>query len=157
MTAAGQSLSEFTFHRAGEDVRRSIFIVAVLVLAVARPAVSEPLTLKHAVELALAHSPLAAQTNADEQRAFASMQEARYQYLPQVAVGSGLGDSWGYPLSLEGSAPSLVNITAQSALFNPALREFVRSARQRVPGCRRHQQRPAQSDYSGHGNSRISN
>ncbi len=81
------------------------------------------------MELALTHSPLAAQTNADEQRAFASMQEARYQYIPQVTVGSGLGDSWGYPLSLEGSAPSLFNVTAQSALFNPALREFVRSAR----------------------------
>ena len=127
MTAAGQSLSEFTFHMAGEDVRRSILIVVLLVLGMGLPAVAEPLTLKHAVELALAHSPLAAQTNADEQRAFASMQEARYQYIPQVTVGSGLGDSWGYPLSLEGSAPSLFNATAQSALFNPALREFVRS------------------------------
>jgi outer membrane protein TolC len=30
---------------------------------------------------------------------------------------------------LEGSAPSLVNITAQSALFNPALRDYIRAAR----------------------------
>jgi outer membrane protein TolC len=30
---------------------------------------------------------------------------------------------------LEGSAPSLFNVSAQSALFNPALREFVRAAR----------------------------
>lgn len=90
---------------------------------------AEPLTLKRAVQLALTHSPLAGESAADEQRAFESMQEARTQYIPQVTVGSGLGDSWGYPLSLEGSAPSLFNVTAQSALFNPALREFVRAAR----------------------------
>jgi outer membrane protein TolC len=40
-----------------------------------------------------------------------------------------LGKSWGYPLSLEGSAPSIVNITSQSALLNPALRDFVRAAK----------------------------
>ncbi len=107
----------------------SLVFLLSWVMSLALPAGAEPLTLKHAVELALAHSPLAGETAADEQRAFASMQEARNQYIPQLAVGSGLGDSWGYPLSLEGSAPSLVNITAQSALFNPALREFVRAAR----------------------------
>lgn len=89
----------------------------------------QPLSLKRAVELALAHSPAAAQASADNQRAFASYREAKGQYLPQLVVGSGLGDSWGYPLSLEGSAPSLVNINAQSTLFNPALRDFVHAAR----------------------------
>ena len=92
-------------------------------------AAAEPLSLKRAVELALVHSPAAAQAGADVQRAYASFREARNQYIPQVLVGSGLGNSWGYPLSLEGSAPSLFNVTAQSSLFNPALREFVRAAR----------------------------
>jgi outer membrane protein TolC len=65
----------------------------------------------------------------DSQRAYAQYRQARDQYLPQLTVGSGLGATWGYPLSLEGSAPSIVNTTAQSAVFNPALREFVRAAR----------------------------
>jgi len=90
---------------------------------------AEPLTLKQVVDLALAHSTTAAGAGAEQQRAFASYREAHNQYLPQFLLGSGLGASWGYPLSLEGAAPSLVNLTAQSALINPALRDFVRAAR----------------------------
>ncbi len=104
-------------------------LILSLLIALSLPASGEPLTLKRAVALAVTHSPLAGEAGADEQRAFASMLEARNQYIPQVNVGSGLGDSWGYPLSLEGSAPSLFNVSAQSAMFNPALREFVRAAR----------------------------
>jgi len=89
--------------------------------------VAESLPLKRAVELALTHG--AAGNEADQQRAFASYQEARNQYVPQMILGSGLGKSWGFPLSLEGSAPSIVNLNAQSALYNPALREFVRAAK----------------------------
>jgi outer membrane protein len=90
---------------------------------------AEPLPLKRAVELALAHSSTAASANADEQRVFASYREARNQYIPQFILGSGLGKSWGYPLSLEGSAPSIVNLNSQSAVFNPSLRDFVRAAK----------------------------
>jgi len=104
-------------------------VTLILPILAVSSATAEVLTLKRAVELALAHSPAAAQATADEQRAFASYREARNQYIPQMTVGSGLGGSWGYPLSLEGSAPSLVNVTAQSALFNPALQDFIRAAR----------------------------
>ena len=90
---------------------------------------AEQLTLKRAVELALNHSPVAGQITADEQRADASFREARNQYLPQLMIGSGLGDTWGYPLSLEGSAPSLFNVTAQSSIINMALRDYIRAAR----------------------------
>jgi outer membrane protein TolC len=109
--------------------RRILFALLSILIVLPSLAIAEPLTLKRAVELALTHSPTAGQTTADEQRAFASFREARNQYLPQLTVGSGLGESWGYPLSLEGSAPSLVNVTAQSALFNPALRDYIRAAR----------------------------
>lgn len=90
---------------------------------------AEPLPLKRAVELALTHSAAAAIAGADEQHAFASYLEARNAYVPQFVIGSGLGGTWGYPLSLEGSAPSIINVTAQSALINPALRDFMRAAR----------------------------
>jgi outer membrane protein len=128
MKPALQLLRRSCLGRAGADARRYVLIFSLL-SSLALPAWAEPLTLKRAVELALTHSPLAGQASADEQRAFASIREARNQYIPQVNVGSGLGDSWGYPLSLEGSAPSLFNVSAQSAMFNPALREFVQAAR----------------------------
>ncbi len=106
-----------------------LFSLAVLLIVSCGTLAAEQLPLKRAVELALAHSTTMEASQFDEQRAFASYHELRNQYVPQLTVGSGLGKSWGYPLSLEGSAPSIVNATAQSALFNPALRDFVRAAR----------------------------
>lgn len=92
-------------------------------------ATAQAVSLKRVVELALTHSTASASAANDQQRAFAAMREARNQYIPQVVVGSGLGASWGFPLSLEGAAPSIFNVNAQSALINPALRDFVRAAR----------------------------
>ena len=90
---------------------------------------AETVPLKRVVELALGHSTTGPAADAAAQRAFASYRATRNQYLPALTVGSGLGATWGFPLSLEGSAPSIVNTTAQSALINPALRDFVREAR----------------------------
>ena len=89
----------------------------------------EPLTLRHAVELALAHSTATGISTAEVQHATAAYRETRDNYIPQLVFGSGLGKSWGFPLTLEGSAPSIFNINAQSAIWNPALRQFVRAAR----------------------------
>lgn len=111
---------------------RCVLPVCVFLVISAFPCLrlaAEPLPLKRAVELALTHSTTAAAANADQQRVFASYREARSQYIPQFVLGSGLGKSWGYPLSLEGSAPSIVNLNSQSALYNPSLRDFVRAAK----------------------------
>jgi len=113
-------------------VRRLRAVVAVSLGFISISATSsraESVPLKRIVELALSHGSVVASSDAAQQRAFSSYHEVRDQYLPTLVVGSGLGATWGYPLSLEGSAPSIVNTTAQSALINPALREFVRAAR----------------------------
>ena len=107
----------------------ALFFLCVLLISFCGILSAEQLPLKRAVELALAHSTTMQASRIDEQRAFASYQEVRNQFLPQLSVGSGLGKSYGYPLSLEGSAPSIVNTTAQFAVINPALRDFVRAAR----------------------------
>jgi len=98
-------------------------------LAFAFHATAETVPLKRAVELALSHSTTMAAAHTDEQRAFSAYLAQRNEYLPQLLVGSGLGPpSLGYPLTLEGAAPSIVNMNAQSAIFNLALRDFVRAA-----------------------------
>jgi outer membrane protein TolC len=106
-----------------------LWIAGLVFLAIAPHLSAEPLSLKQAVELALSHSTASAAAQTDQQRAFAAFLEARNQYVPQVVVGSGLGASWGFPLSLEGAAPSIFNVNAQSALINPALRDFIRAAK----------------------------
>ena len=102
-------------------------VAAITVLAASSSA--EPLTLRHAVELALSHGITVAIASADERKADAAYREARNNYIPVFALGSALGKSYGFPLTLEGSAPSIVNITTQSTLYNPALREFIRAAK----------------------------
>ncbi len=89
---------------------------------------AEPLPFHQALEMAVRRNTGA--ITADEMRARAGYQQARSLYLPQLVVGSGLGKSFGYPLSIEGAAPSVFNVNYQSFLFNPAQREMVRSARQ---------------------------
>jgi outer membrane protein TolC len=102
-------------------------ICAVLLLLPASLS-AEPLPLKRAVELALSHGTAAAVAQADQKRFLAQYLEARNQYIPQLIAGAGLGWSDGFPLSLEGAAPSLFNVNAQSALINPALRDFIHAA-----------------------------
>jgi outer membrane protein TolC len=107
-------------------------IQPVLVLMLCLCSISlmaDPLPLRRAVQLALEHSTTSAVSNADAQHAVAAYRELHNSYIPQVTVGSGLGASWGFPLSLEGAAPSLVNLNASSALYNASLREAIRAAR----------------------------
>jgi len=103
------------------------WILAVLLLPASL--LAEPVPLKRVVELALTHATGAAIAAADEQRAHAGLRELHNNYIPQVSTGAGLGYSHGFPLGLEGSAPSLFNINSQSALLNPSLHDFIRAAK----------------------------
>ncbi len=105
---------------------RKLALAALLFLPASL--LAEPLTLRHAVDLALKHATGVGIAAADEQHASASYRELRNSYIPQLNAGAGLGWSDGFPLSLEGSAPSLLNVNAQSALINPALKDFIRAA-----------------------------
>src|SRR5208283_1703282 len=90
---------------------------------------AEPLPLDRAIRLALAHSTGSAIASADVQRAFASYRELRNNFIPQLVAGSGLGYTYGYPLSIEGSPPALLDVIAQSSVFNPAQRQFLGAAK----------------------------
>jgi outer membrane protein TolC len=113
--------------------RRLQFINLLALLAaaltIAARGQAEPLPLDRAIRLALAHSTGSAIANADVQRAFASYRELRNNFVPQLVAGSGLGWTYGYPLSIQGSPPSLLDVVAQSSIFNPAQRQFLGAAK----------------------------
>jgi outer membrane protein TolC len=108
-------------------LRRCFSLPLLLVLSCASRA--QTLPLPRAIELALGHSTGSLSAKSDVQRAFASYLEVRNSYIPQLATGSGLGYSYGFPLTLEGSAPSLVSVVGQSTVFNPAQQQFMNAAR----------------------------
>src|ERR1700739_3940612 len=110
------------------DTRIHGFLLAALLFLPAS-LLAEPITLRHAVELAVKHANGTAIAADDEQHASAVYRELHNSYIPQVTIGAGLGWSYGFPLSLEGAAPSLFNINAQSALIHPELRAFIGAAR----------------------------
>ncbi len=113
--------------RSWSSARIHRFLFAVLVLLPAY-LLAEPVTLHQAVELALKHATGMSIAADEQQHAAASYRELRNSYIPQLTAGAGIGWSDGFPLSLEGAAPSLFNVTAQSALINPALKDFIRAA-----------------------------
>src|SRR5262249_35722287 len=63
------------------------------------------------------------------QRAHAAVTQARDVFLPQTVFGAGIGASYGFPLSLEGSAPALFNVNFQGALFNLAQQNNLKAAK----------------------------
>ena len=109
--------------------------LALLLLLLPTSLLAQPVTLKHVVELALKHATGSDIAAADEQRALAHYRELRNNFIPQVTTGAGLGWSYGFPLSLEGAAPSLFNINAQSPLFHFELHDFLGAARAETAGA----------------------
>jgi outer membrane protein TolC len=103
------------------------YILSVVLLPASL--LAEPVPLKRIVELALTHATAASVAAADQQRIDANYRELRSNYIPQLTTGAGLGFSYGFPLALEGQAPSLFAINAQSALLNPSLQAYLQAAR----------------------------
>ena len=116
-------------------IRRCAPLVLLAILAFLAPAVAvaappdEPLRFRQAIDLALQHSGITAIAAVNEWRSQKAYEEVRNHYLPQLTVGSGLGYSYGFPLTLEGSAPSVVNFTSTQSLFNLSLKQFVKAAK----------------------------
>ena len=113
----------------------SIGIVAfsAALLAQETPAAGEKqLSFRTAIELAIKNSTMSGVAQADLQRASATVRQSKDVFLPQFVLGSGLGASYGFPLSLEGAAPSIFNVNFQGALVNFAQRNYIKAAKSDV-------------------------
>jgi outer membrane protein TolC len=105
---------------------------AVLAVLLCTSAFAQKLTLQRAVELGMANGPAVGMATADVTHAQKGYDEARNAYIPQLVVGSGLGKSFGFPMSIEGSAPSVFQVNVQSFIYNPAQSQFLRAARSEI-------------------------
>src|SRR5271165_7447217 len=120
-------------HRVGCWARVAA-LAGALVLAHARCQAGDtssvdPLPFSQALDLALQHSGIMGIAALNQWRSQMVYKELRSNYIPQLTIGSGLGYTYGFPLTLEGSAPSVANFTSNGVLFNPALKQFIRAAK----------------------------
>src|ERR1039458_9610668 len=94
-----------------------------------------PMTLRQAVETALKQNPDIALSRLEEESARQAVRVAKDPFTPRLAVGSGLAYSNGFPMSIEGSAPSIVQAHATQFLFNRQQTFAVAQAREQVRGA----------------------
>jgi len=94
-----------------------------------------PLTLKEAVDLAMRQNPDIAIARLDEMRAALDVQVVKEPVLPRVYAGSGLAYSNGFPMSIDGAAPSVVQAKATRTVYSRAQNFQVAQAREGVRGA----------------------
>jgi outer membrane protein len=92
------------------------------------------LTLQQTLELAARQNPEVALARLDEQRAEQGVKVALDPFRPKVYGGSGLAYTYGYPNSIDGNAPSLIQLKTDMALFNRPKSYDLASARETARG-----------------------
>jgi outer membrane protein TolC len=107
----------------------TLFLLVSVALFAADDPPANPLRFRTAIDLALQHSGVMGIAAANQLHSRKAYEEVKNHYLPQLTVGSGLGYSYGFPLTLEGSAPSVANFTSTQSLFNLSLKEFLKAAK----------------------------
>ena len=93
------------------------------------------MTLREAVETALKQNPDIALARLDEQKARQGIRVARDPFVPRLIVGSGLAYTHGFPMSVEGSAPTVFQANATSTIFNRPQSYSVAQAKETARGA----------------------
>jgi outer membrane protein TolC len=104
-------------------------------MAVFLRAETHPMTLRQTVEAALKQNPDIFLAHMEEDKARAGVRIAREPFIPRVVVGSGLAYSDGFPMSIEGSAPSVVQSHAVATIYNRPQHFVVAQAREDARGA----------------------
>jgi len=86
------------------------------------------LTVQEAVRLTLSRSPEVLVAEAQAARAREALRESRSSNQPRLFAGSGLAYNNGFPLSIEGSAPSIFRVSASQPVFSKTNANLIREA-----------------------------
>jgi len=117
---------------------RAFLILSFIGFYCIRPASAEnrTLTLEEAVRLAVANSSDTHIAGAQARQAEEALRETRSINLPRAVIGSGAAYNNGFPLSIEGSAPSVIRFEAIQPLFNAQNKNLIRGADESVKAAR---------------------
>ena len=116
---------------------RAAWLRAALAGALCNVAAAEThtLTLREAIARALAGNPDVVMARLDELKALQSVKIAAEPFWPRVTGGSGLAWSNGFPLSIEGSAPSVFEVKTSESLINRSHTYEVAQAKENARGA----------------------
>jgi outer membrane protein TolC len=92
-------------------------------------------TLKESVDRAVRQSPDILMARFDEAKAVENVLQVKDPFTPKLVVGSGLAYTSGFPMSIEGSAPSIVQARAIQTLYDRPLSFQVAAARENARGA----------------------
>jgi outer membrane protein TolC len=93
------------------------------------------MTLRQAVSRGLEQNPDIALARLDEQKAAQAVRLAKAPFSPTIGAGSGLAYANGFPMSIDGAAPSIIQARARQFLFNRQQSYTVASARESARGA----------------------
>lgn len=111
------------------------FTILFIVLTLAAPAETRLLTLREVVDTATRQNPDVVYARLDEQRAVLDIRVARDPFSMKLSIGSGLAYTNGFPLSIEGSAPSIVQARTSQSIFNRPQSFLVAQAKENARGA----------------------
>jgi outer membrane protein len=109
--------------------------VALLICTSCLFAETKTMTLREALNLALAQNPDLLLARLDQQKARAQVTLARDPFQPKVFAGSGAAWTSGFPASIDGSAPAIVQVKTQMALFDQPQRYQIAEANENLRGA----------------------
>src|SRR5512147_1605734 len=87
-------------------------------LAAGLRAETRTVTLRQAVEQALRQNPDIIMAHLDEEKAKQAVRVAKDPFVPRIVLGSGLAYTNGFPMSIEGAAPSVFQANLVGNVFN---------------------------------------
>ena len=92
------------------------------------------MTLKQALDLALQQNPDLVIARLDQQRARDQVTITKDPFSPKVFAGSGAAWTYGFPTSIDGQAPSIVEARTSMALFDRPQSYLVAQAKEALKG-----------------------
>lgn len=93
------------------------------------------MTLREAVAMAVKQNPDLLLARLDQQKARYQVTIVHDPFAPKVFAGSGAAYTYGYPSSIDGSAPSIIQSRASMAIFNRPQTYLERQAKEGIHGA----------------------